>query len=1019
MFKSIAIKENNDAAGAKFSGTSTRLSIWSRLISIAAVFSMVVNVDAQNVLRTFDLGRGHRGEPGGILEHNGTLYTGAQDSAIKLWDVSNGAYIRDVRGHTDWVHAFAVIDNWLFSGGRDNTVKQWTIGTFTQVRSMNTDFGGWVMCMIAHNRAIYVGTIGGVIFQFNPDTGAETRRFTGHTSTVRGIMIHNNLMFSASEDYTARRWDLSLTNPTPTTLGGSNWANSIEKTATKFYVSGHGGWVAGGGARINEYALDGTFLRQMSFPSWDTIGSCTIRDDQMVISYNGVMKVFNVTTGNWIRDIFNVGAGTRAGVDSFYSFGASIRRWNWADFSIMWATIPNYGWTSTVSDGSSLWGGRTNGEIWQFNIATGELLRVLTGHTGSVNILRISGNSLFSSSQDSTSKQWSLATGSFVRTYTGHSQDVVGMGIVGNHLITSGFYDMTIRVWNMNNGALVRTITSVAPGGRVYAMHAAANFAVVGIGELSGDVNPRVYDWTNGTHFHTFTGHASASFQVFLREMPNGDVQLFTSDWSTVRQFDVRRRQLIRTFFAPSAICGLCVAQNMVFGASCYYGVTSLRQWDITTGNLVRSIAGASTSGSASISSFGSSIFVSDFDGALRQYNIPELVVNSATTPTPDVVVDPVIEPTTTVEPETTPGVEPESNSTGRVGASESSALLNNGVVIPVAASGVFIGAVLAFAAIRNRHNQMKRFSDTATVTSTDMTSMSTSTTTTTYTQQLPNITSITGLVGGNSEMTSAAGATVNQTAVTQTFEVSIPVFLEMRWGLDFRQEDFIAKGGGGSIYRATCLELDLADRSKNQPLAVKNVAEALETMDEKVRTAFFQEVSLMHRFRDHPNFIRLFAYSTRPVTMVMKLYELGDLVHFIAGRGATVKRGIPYTKFAMVSLMHQFASAIAHMHENGVVHCDVKPANVLLDTDANGGLVAVLTDFGISRIVDKTAMKVQAFNVADLRGASLAYASPESMERFRKRLTETDGRVWMAADTYALAISALQMMARTTPWRK
>ena len=174
-----------------------------------------------------------------------------------------------------------------------------------------------------------------------------------------------------------------------------------------------------------------------------------------------------------------------------------------------------------------------------------------------------------------------------------------------------------------------------------------------------------------------------------------------------------------------------------------------------------------------------------------------------------------------------------------------------------------------------------------------------------------------------------------------------------------------------------------------------------------------------MYRFRDHPNFIRLFAYSTRPVTMVMKFYELGDMVHFIAGRGATVKRGIPYTKFAIVSLLRQFTSAIAHMHENGIVHCDVKPANVLLDTDANGNLLAVLTDFGISRIVDKTAMKVQAFNVADLRGASLAYASPESLIRFRKRLAETNGEVWTAADTYALAMSALQMMIRATPWRK
>ena len=1011
MFKSIAIKENNDAAGAKFSGTSTRLSIWSRLISIAAVFSMVVNVDAQNVLRTFDLGRGHRGEPGGILEHNGTLYTGAQDSVIKLWDVKTGAYIRDIKGHTDYVISFAVIDNWLFSGARDNTVKQWVLGSFAPVRTMNA--GGWPSCMIVHDRALYVGTIGNVVIQFNPDTGAETRRFTGHTGTVRAILIHNNMMFTGSEDFTSRRWNLSLPNPTPTTLVGTNWVNSIEKTADRIYISGHGGWVAGGGARINEYALDGTFLRQISFPSWDSIGTMLIQGDQMLISYNGAMRIVNVTTGAWIRDIFNVGAGTKTGLDSFYTFGSSsvIRRWNLTDYSIIWTTEANHGWTSVVSDGVSLWGGRGNGEIWQYNIASGELVRVLTGHTSYIIQLAISGNSLLSASYDSTAKQWSLATGGLVHTFTGHSNSIAGMGVTGNTMITGGFYDMTLRAWNLNNGALIRTMESVAPGGRVYCTSAAGNYAVAGIGELSGDSNPRVYDWTNGSLYHRFTLQARVTV---LFQKPNGDVHLFATEGSSIRQFDVRSRQLIRSFLAPNIVGSIYVVSNFLFAGISNGGQNSIRQWDISTGNLIRAITTTGTTGPGMMSSFGSSLFISDYDGALRQYNIPELYVPPAPTATP--INDPVIEPTTPVDPETASA---ESNrpdngrNEGRASANASNALLNNSVVIPVAASGVFIGAVLAFAAIRTRYARMKRFTDTATVTSTDTTITSTSTTT--YMQQLPNITSITGLVGGNAEMTSAAGAT----AVTQTFEVSIPVFLEMRWGLDFRQEDFIAKGGGGSIYRATCLELDLADRSKNQPLAVKNVAEALETMDEKVRTAFFQEVSLMHRFRDHPNFIRLFAYSTRPVTMVMKLYELGDLVHFIAGRGATVKRGIPYTKFAMVSLMHQFASAIAHMHENGVVHCDVKPANVLLDTDANGGLVAVLTDFGISRIVDKTAMKVQAFNVADLRGASLAYASPESVERFRKRLTETDGKVWMAADAYALAVSTLQMMTRTFPWRK
>ena len=1018
---------------------SARLSALSGFLAITMLLGLVSDVGAQNtvrtidIVRTFDFAQGHRGEVGCILEANSSLFTGAQDSVIKIWNIQTGRLIQDVRGHTGWVRAFATVDNWLFSGGDDGMVKQWTMSAFTltQVRSIYA--GGSVTCIAAQNRAIYVCVNNpnrNAIIQYNVDTGTETRRFLGHTADIRGIIIHNNLMFSASEDSTVRRWDLTILNPVPVTLTGSIQAMAIEKTTDRFFVSGSG---VGGAARVNEYELDGTFHRQLSHNiMMDTLSSVKVENNLMLTSGNEGLKVWNLTSGLVIRDLLNLHVFiVGAGKGSFYSVsndGGSIRRWNWTDFSIMWTVPPNYGWSASVSNGVSLWAGRDNGEIWQYDVVTGQLVRILTGHTSSITEILISGNNLFSSSEDSTAKQWSLVTGSLIRTFSGHSQGISGMGISGNMLITGGFYDMTLRIWNLNNGALVRTIANISSVGRIYGVAATANFVVAHIGE--NDINladnvAHIYDWTNGSFYGTFSAQGAQGqvTQIFMREMTNGEVFLFVTDsmiTGTVRVYDVRTRKLRRTFFMPGALCSLWVdASGYLFGGNCNNVAGIIWQWDITTGNLMRSFTAAtggtctnvasnrmwivetSTGGSLTLrttysamachrmSSFGSSLFVSDADGALRQYYIPELAITPPTTSTTNNGADHVIETATPASPGSTSVIKNE-------GRTNAISLLNNSVIIPVAVSGVVIGAVLVLTAFRARNN--KKYTASSTMMN-----------------QLPTITSITALNGNSADL----NATVNQTAVTQTFEVSIPVFLEMRWGLDFRQDDFITKGGGGSIYRATCLKSELAERSKNQPLAVKNIAEALETMQDRTRTAFFQEISLMHRFRDHPNFIRLFAYSTRHVTMVTKFYELGDMCDFISGLGPTVKRGIPYSKLIMVSLLRQFTAAIAHMHKSGIVHCDVKPANVLLDIDSNGGLAAILTDFGISRIVDMSAMKVQAFNVADLRGASIAYASPESLIRFRKRLPETDGKVWMAADIFSLAISALQMMTRIAPWKE
>ena len=70
-------------------------------------------------------------------------------------------------------------------------------------------------------------------------------------------------------------------------------------------------------------------------------------------------------------------------------------------------------------------------------------------------------------------------------------------------------------------------------------------------------------------------------------------------------------------------------------------------------------------------------------------------------------------------------------------------------------------------------------------------------------------------------------------------------------------------------------------------------------------------------------------------------------------------------------------------MHLKQFAHCDVKPDNVLLEAK-HDYLEPRITDFGISRLLDLSASQVAAFRVSAIRGASVSYAAPEVLLRFR-----------------------------------
>lgn len=223
-----------------------------------------------------------------------------------------------------------------------------------------------------------------------------------------------------------------------------------------------------------------------------------------------------------------------------------------------------------------------------------------------------------------------------------------------------------------------------------------------------------------------------------------------------------------------------------------------------------------------------------------------------------------------------------------------------------------------------------------------------------------------------------------------------------------FRVVRFIAAGGMGEVYELEDLEL-------GEHVAAKTVRPQLAS-DPKIMERFRREVQLARQVT-HPSVCRsydLFRHET----------EDGQVVHFLTMEllsGRTLKHHIlregALSPTEALPILRQISAALTAAHAAGVVHRDLKSANVMLEpTDGvEGGVRAVVTDFGLACLERQSVAPAANKNAAgDLTvfGSFLgtpAYMAPEQIG---------GGEITPAADVYALGVVIFEMMAGELPFR-
>lgn len=197
---------------------------------------------------------------------------------------------------------------------------------------------------------------------------------------------------------------------------------------------------------------------------------------------------------------------------------------------------------------------------------------------------------------------------------------------------------------------------------------------------------------------------------------------------------------------------------------------------------------------------------------------------------------------------------------------------------------------------------------------------------------------------------------------------------------------DLLGRGGMGRVYRAF-------DRQLNREVAIKTVTESF-TGDQEMLQRFYREAAKTGALK-HPNIVIVYDLGEQDgFPYIVMEYLPGDPLDRI------IQSGKPLPLAFKLKIIEQVCYALGYAHRNDVIHRDVKPANVIVQSDG----VVKLLDFGIARQEKLDGHLTRTGHVI----GTLQYMAPERLKN-----APFDGR----SDIFSVGVMMFQLLTGQLPF--